>query len=59
LPNGKWDHEIVVASGREWSFEVGPNGKFLKESTEPKESVTPLLFMLGALRERLRLITHL
>jgi hypothetical protein len=34
---GKGDHEIVVASGREWSFEVGPNGKFLKESTEPKE----------------------
>jgi uncharacterized membrane protein YkoI len=34
-PNGKWNYEVVVrTSGKEWGFEVDPNGKFLKKHTE-------------------------
>jgi hypothetical protein len=30
--NGKWNYEVVVkTNGKEWSFEVDPNGKFLKK----------------------------
>jgi hypothetical protein len=37
-PNGKWNYEVVVkTSGKEWAFEVDPNGKFLKKHTEVKE----------------------
>jgi uncharacterized membrane protein YkoI len=29
--NGKWNYEVVVRSqGKEWGFEVDPNGKLLK-----------------------------
>ena len=31
--NGKWNYEVVVrTSGKEWGFEVDPNGKFLKKA---------------------------
>jgi hypothetical protein len=37
-PNGKWNYEVVVrTSGKEWGFEVDPNGKFLKKHTEVKK----------------------
>jgi uncharacterized membrane protein YkoI len=37
-PNGKWNYEVVVkTSGKEWGFEVDPNGKFLKKHSETKE----------------------
>jgi uncharacterized membrane protein YkoI len=30
--NGKWNYEVVVRTdGKEWGFEVDPNGKFLKK----------------------------
>jgi uncharacterized membrane protein YkoI len=30
--NGKWNYEVVVKTdGKEWGFEVDPNGKFLKK----------------------------
>jgi uncharacterized membrane protein YkoI len=36
--NGKWNYEVVVrTSGKEWGFEVDPNGKFLKKHTEVKK----------------------
>jgi uncharacterized membrane protein YkoI len=36
--NGKWNYEVVVkTSGKEWGFEVDPNGKFLKKHGETKE----------------------
>lgn len=35
--NGKWNYEVFVrTSGKEWGFEVDPNGKFLKKHTEIK-----------------------
>ena len=35
--NGKWNYEIVVrTNGKEWGFEVDPNGKFLRQHTESK-----------------------
>jgi hypothetical protein len=35
--NGKWNYEVLVkTSGKEWGFEVDPNGKFLKKHTEIK-----------------------
>ena len=35
--NGKWNYEVVVrTNGKEWGFEVDPNGKFLKKHTEIK-----------------------
>ena len=36
--NGKWNYEVVVkTNGKEWRFEVDPNGKFLKKHGESKE----------------------
>jgi hypothetical protein len=36
--NGKWNYEVVVkTNGKEWGFEVDPNGKFLKKHGETKE----------------------
>ena len=36
--NGKWNYEVVVrTNGRQWGFEVDPNGKFLKKHGEAKE----------------------
>ena len=30
--NGKWNYEVVVnTDGKEWGFEVNPNGKFMKK----------------------------
>src|SRR6185312_5855034 len=30
--NGKWNYEVVVKTdGKEWGFEVSPNGKYLKK----------------------------
>jgi hypothetical protein len=35
--NGKWNYEVVVRTrGKQWGFEVDPNGKFLKKHTEIK-----------------------
>ena len=35
--NGKWNYEVVVkTNGKEWGFEVDPNGKFLKQHAEVK-----------------------
>jgi hypothetical protein len=36
--NGKWNYEVVVkTSGKEWGFEVDPNGKFVKKHAETKK----------------------
>ena len=36
--NGKWNYEVFVkTSGKEWQFEVDPNGKFVKKHGETKE----------------------
>ena len=33
--DGKWNYEVVVRSqGKEWGFEVDPNGKLLKTHSE-------------------------
>ena len=30
--NGRWNYEVVVKTdGKEWGFEVDPNGKFVKK----------------------------
>ena len=30
--NGKWNYEVFVkTNGKEWNFEVDPNGKFVKK----------------------------
>lgn len=30
--NGKWNYEVIVKTdGKEWGFEVDPNGKFVKK----------------------------
>jgi uncharacterized membrane protein YkoI len=35
--NGKWNYEVVVrTNGKEWGFEVDPNGKFVKKHSEKK-----------------------
>jgi len=35
--NGKWNYEVVVRSqGKEWGFELDPNGKLLKTHSEKK-----------------------
>lgn len=37
--NGRWNYEVVVKSnGKEWGFEVAPNGKFLKKHTAHKKT---------------------
>ena len=34
-PDCRWNYEVVArTSGKEWGFEVDPNGKFLKEYTK-------------------------
>ena len=36
--NGKWNYEVIVkTNGKEWGFEVDPNGKFLKKRGASKE----------------------
>jgi Peptidase propeptide and YPEB domain len=36
--NGKWNYEVfVTTNGKEWAFEVDPNGKFLKTHGEIKK----------------------
>ena len=33
--NGRWNYEVVVKSdGKEWGFEVDPNGKFVKKHAD-------------------------
>jgi uncharacterized membrane protein YkoI len=33
--NGKWNYEVVVkTAGKEWGFEVDPNGKYLKKHAD-------------------------
>jgi uncharacterized membrane protein YkoI len=33
--NGKWNYEVVVrTNGKEWGFEVDPNGKFVEKHGE-------------------------
>ena len=33
--SGKWNYEVFVRTkGKEWGFEVDPNGKFLRKHTE-------------------------
>ena len=35
--NGRWNYEVVVRSqGKEWGFEVDPNGKVLRTHGEKK-----------------------
>lgn len=36
--NGRWNYEVVVkTNGKEWGFEVDPNGKFVRKHTEIKK----------------------
>jgi len=36
--NGKWNYEVVVKmEGKEWGFEVDPNGKYLKKNDANKK----------------------
>jgi len=33
--NGRWNYEVVVrTNGKEWGFEVAPNGRFVKKHGE-------------------------
>jgi uncharacterized membrane protein YkoI len=33
--NGKWNYEVIVkTNGKEWGFEVDPQGKFLKQHSD-------------------------
>jgi uncharacterized membrane protein YkoI len=35
--NGRWNYEVVVKTdGKEWGFEVDPNGKYLKKHADAK-----------------------
>ena len=35
--NGKWNYEVFIkTNGKEWGFEVDPNGKIVKQHTEIK-----------------------
>lgn len=37
-PNGRWNYEVTVRSnGKEWGFEVDPNGKFIKKHSVAKK----------------------
>lgn len=37
--NGKWNYEVVVKTdGKEWGFEVDPNGKYLKKHDDHKKT---------------------
>ena len=36
--NGKWNYEVFVkTNGKDWGFEVDPNGKFLRKHTDIKK----------------------
>ena len=49
--DGRWNYEVVVKSeGKEWGFEVAPNGDFVR-----KHDVAPLVNPLPAADERLPL----
>ena len=35
--NGRWNYEVLIrANGKEWGFEVDPNGKVLKQRDAKK-----------------------
>jgi uncharacterized membrane protein YkoI len=37
--NGKWNYEVLVKTdGKEWGFEVDPNGKYLKKHDDHKKT---------------------
>ncbi|HMG03916.1 MAG TPA: hypothetical protein VK581_00560 [Chthoniobacterales bacterium] len=37
--NGKWNYEVIVkTNGKEWGFEVDPQGKYLKRHDDPKKT---------------------
>ena len=38
--NGKWNYEVVVkTNGKEWAFEVDPNGKYVrKHDAKPSQA---------------------
>ena len=37
--DGKWNYEVaVVTEGKEWGFEVDPNGKFVKKHDDHKKT---------------------
>ena len=37
--SGKWNYEVVVKTdGKEWGFEVDPNGKFVKKHTDHRKT---------------------
>lgn len=37
--NGKWNYEVIVkTNGKEWGFEVDPNGKYLKKHVDAKKT---------------------
>ena len=37
--SGKWNYEVVVKTdGKEWGFEVDPNGKFVKKHADQKKT---------------------
>ena len=37
--NGRWNYEVIVKTdGKEWGFEVDPNGKFLKKHDDHKKT---------------------
>jgi peptidase YpeB-like protein len=37
--SGKWNYEVVVTTdGKEWGFEVDPNGKYRKKHADPKKT---------------------
>jgi uncharacterized membrane protein YkoI len=36
--NGKWNYEVAVkTNGKEWGFEISPNGKFLQQHAEVRK----------------------
>src|SRR5678815_2213123 len=36
--DGRWNYEVtVVTEGKEWGFEVDPNGKFVKKHADHKK----------------------
>ena len=38
-PDSRWNYEVIRTSGKEWGFEVDPNGKFLKKHTELRKQL--------------------
>ena len=37
--NGKWNYEVIVKTeGKEWGFEVDPNGKFVKKHDDHEKT---------------------